>query len=155
MVPGTGIVLHNRGALYSLDSSHANVVAPGKRPYHTLSPAMVFRPDSAIYMVLGTPGGDGQPQTLLQVLNNHLLFGMTPQQSVDAPRWRWLGGKRLSVEPGIADNSRATLKQRGHEVRVRPPGAEFGGAQMIVVERETGVRRTGADPRREAYGIAW
>lgn len=155
MVPGTGIVLHNRGSLFSLDPAHPNILAPGKRPYHTLSPAMVLRADGALHAVLGTPGGDGQPQTIVQVLNNVLLFGMTPQQAVEAPRWRASGRNRLSVEPGIADSVRASLTAAGHDVRMSEPGAEFGGAQMILVHPVTRMRMTGADPRREAFGIAW
>ena len=155
MVPGTGIVLHNRGSLYSLDPSHPNIVAPGKRPYHTLSPTLALRPDGSLHAVVGTPGGDGQPQTIVQVLNNMLLFGMTPQQAVEAPRWRASGTNRLSVEPGIVDSVRLALAGAGHEVRVSEPGAEFGGAQVILVHPVTKMRMTGADPRREAFGIAW
>lgn len=154
MVPGTGIILHNRGSLYTLDASHPNVIAPGKRPFHTLSPAMVLRADKSLAMVLGTPGGDGQPQTITQVLNNVVTFGMTPQQAVEAPRWRVFGSGRLSVEPGIAEPVRGALERRGHAVTVQPPGAEFGGAQMILVQ-PSGAKLVGSDPRREAFGIAW
>ena len=154
MVPGTGITLHNRGSLYSLDSTHANVVAPGKRPYHTLCPAMVLRPDRSLMMVVGTPGGDGQPQTLVQVITNVMQFGMTPQQAVEAPRWRWYGRDRLGVEPGVAPEVRDSLTARGHQVVVQEPSEEFGGAQMILVT-PSGGRVAGADPRREAYAIAW
>jgi gamma-glutamyltranspeptidase/glutathione hydrolase len=101
MVPGTGITLHNRGSLFELDSGHPNVIAPGKRPFHTLSPAMALNPDGSLAMAFGTPGGDGQPQTLVQILNNVLRFGMTPQQAVEASRWRVFAGGRLGVEPGI------------------------------------------------------
>jgi gamma-glutamyltranspeptidase/glutathione hydrolase len=154
MVPGTGITLHNRGALFELDASHPNVIAPGKRPFHTLSPAMALNSDRSLYMAFGTPGGDGQPQTLIQVLNNVLHHGLTPQQAVEAPRWRVFAGTRLGVEPGIDANTRSVLERRGHSVRVQDPSAEFGGAQMIVVH-SSGARMIGADPRREAYGIAW
>jgi gamma-glutamyltranspeptidase/glutathione hydrolase len=153
MVPGTGIILHNRGNLFSLDAAHPNVVAPGKRPYHTLSPAMVLNADRSLAMVLGTPGGDGQTQTITQVLNNMLLFGMTPQQAVEAPRWRSYG-RRVGVEPGIGAASRDSLTGRGHNVTLQEPSAEFGGAQVIWV-LPTGARMVGSDFRREAYGIAW
>src|SRR5688572_12637511 len=154
MVPGTGITLHNRGALFELDSTHANVIAPGKRPFHTLCPAMVLRPDRSLMMVVGTPGGDGQPQTLVQVITNVMQFGMTPQQAVEAPRWRWYGRDRLGVEPGVAPEVRDSLTARGHQVVVQEPSEEFGGAQMILVT-PSGGRVAGADPRREAYAIAW
>jgi gamma-glutamyltranspeptidase/glutathione hydrolase len=154
MVPGTGIVLHNRGALFTLDASHPNVVAPGKRPFHTLSPAMALNADRSLAIVFGTPGGDGQPQTLIQILNNVLRFGMTPQQAVEAARWRVFGRNRLGVEPGIEEGARSALTRRGHRVTVQEPSADFGGAQMIVIHA-SGARLSGADPRREAYAIAW
>lgn len=154
MVPGTGITLHNRGALFELDPAHPNVIAPGKRPFHTLSPAMALNSDSSVAIAFGTPGGDGQPQTLVQILNNVLRFGMTPQQAVEAARWRVFAGARLGVEPGIDSVTRAALERRGHVVRVQEPSAEFGGAQMIVIH-SSGALMTGADPRREAYAIVW
>jgi gamma-glutamyltranspeptidase/glutathione hydrolase len=154
MVPGTGVTLHNRGSLYVLDTTHAQVIAPGKRPFHTLCPAMVLRPDGSLMMVVGTPGGDGQPQTLVQVITNILQFGLTPQQAVEAPRFRWYGRERLGVEPGIAADVREALGRRGHQVQVQEPSEEFGGAQVIMVT-PSGGRIAGADPRREAYAIAW
>jgi gamma-glutamyltranspeptidase len=155
MLPGTGIILHNRGAQFSLDPGHANVVAPRKRPYHTLAPAMVLNGDGSLFMVLGTPGSDGQTQTQLQVFNNLVLFGMTPQRAVEAPRWRsWADGS-LQMEDGVPADVRARLAGLGHAVRVLPGlSSDLGGAQVIVVW-PSGVRAVGADPRREAYGIAW
>jgi gamma-glutamyltranspeptidase/glutathione hydrolase len=155
MVPGTGITLHNRGSLYELDPAHPNIIAPGKRPFHTLSPAMVLNADGSVFMTLGSPGGDGQPQTIVQMLNNVTLFGMTPQEAVDAPRWRAYRTGRISVEPGVADSVLAALRARGHDVAVRPPGAEFGGAQMIMVHPTSRARIAGSDFRREAYSVAW
>lgn len=154
MVPGTGIVLHNRGALFELDAAHPNVIAPGKRPFHTLTPAMALNADRSLAMVFGTPGGDGQPQTLIQIVHNVLRFGLTPQQAVEAPRWRVYGVGRLGVEPGVEERVRGELTRRGHTVAVQEPSAEFGGAQMIVIH-SSGARLTGADPRREAYAVAW
>lgn len=154
MVPGTGITLHNRGALFGLDASHPNVIAPGKRPFHTLSPAMALNADGSVAIAFGTPGGDGQPQTLVQILNNVLRYNMTPQQAVEAARWRVFSGTRLGVEPGIDSATRAALERRGHVVRRQEPSAEFGGAQMIVIH-SSGALMTGADPRREAYAIVW
>jgi gamma-glutamyltranspeptidase len=155
MVPGTGIVLHNRGALFSLDPGHVNVIAPGKRTYHTLAPGMVVRRDGSLMMTFGSPGSDGQTQTMLQVLNNIYLFGMTPQQAVDAPRYRSYDDGSLLLDAGIAADVRAALGARGHNVRVQStPSAELGGAQVIVV-LPSGVKWIGADHRREAYGIAY
>jgi gamma-glutamyltranspeptidase len=155
MVPGTGIVLHNRGGLFSLDPAHINVIAPGKRTYHTLAPAMALRGDGSLFMVFGTPGGDGQMQTLMQVFNNVVLFGMTPQRAVEAPRWRLHANGTLQIEDGVAAPVRAALEQFGHAVRTQEGvSADLGGAQIILVT-PSGARLVGADPRREAYGIAW
>jgi gamma-glutamyltranspeptidase / glutathione hydrolase len=154
MVPGTGIVLHNRGALFSLDPNHLNVIAPGKRTYHTLAPGMVLRGDNSLMMAFGSPGSDGQTQTMLQVLNNIYLFGMTPQQAVDAPRYRSYPDGTLLLDAGIDAAAREDLARRGHRVRVQgTPSAELGGAQVILIS-PAGVKWIGADHRREAYGIA-
>ena len=155
MVPGTGITLHNRGALFSLDATHPNIVAPRKRPFHTLSPAMVLNADNTVFMALGSPGGDGQPQTITQMLNNVTLFGMTPQHAVEAPRFRTYQNGRVSIEPGVADSALAALRERGYTINIRPPGSEFGGAQMIMIHPTSKARITGADARREAYAVAW
>jgi gamma-glutamyltranspeptidase/glutathione hydrolase len=155
MVPGTGIILHNRGGLFSLDENHVNVLAPAKRTYHTLAPAMALREDGSLYMVFGTPGSDGQTQTLLQVFNNIALFGMTPQRAVEAPRWRSWDDGRLQIDIGVPQASRTGLTDLGHQLQLQTtPSADLGGAQVIVIT-PAGVRAVGADPRREAYGIAW
>jgi gamma-glutamyltranspeptidase / glutathione hydrolase len=155
MIPGTGIVLHNRGALFTLEQGSVHVIAPRKRPYHTLAPAMVLNGDGSLRMVLGTPGSDGQTQSLLQVFNNMVLFGMTPQRAVEAPRWRWWPDGRLQVEEGVAVSVRDGLAAAGRDVRLQfGMSAELGGVQVIMIS-PTGVKSVGADPRREAYGIAW
>jgi gamma-glutamyltranspeptidase / glutathione hydrolase len=155
MVPGTGIVLHNRGASFSLDDAHVNVLAPRKRPYHTLAPVMVLRRDNSLFMVLGSPGADGQTQTQLQVFNNIVVFGMTPQRAVEAARWRSYPDGRLLLEEALPADTRAELSGMGHPVSVRTGlTADLGGAQVILIT-PAGVRAVGADPRREAYGIAW
>jgi gamma-glutamyltranspeptidase/glutathione hydrolase len=154
-VPGTGIVRHNRGGLFSLYDRNINVIAPGKRTYHTLAPALAVRDDGSLYMVFGTPGSDGQTQTLLQVFNNIALFGMTPQRAVEAPRWRSWPDGRLQIESGVSAQVRAALTALGHRIDVEEsPSADLGGAQVIVIT-SAGVKAVGADPRREAYGIAW
>jgi gamma-glutamyltranspeptidase/glutathione hydrolase len=155
MEPSTGVVLQNRGALFTLDEAHPNVVAPGKRPFHTLTPLMALRGD-ALAFTLGTPGGDGQTQSLLQIVHNLLLFDMTPQAAVEAPRYRSYGGLELAVEDRIAPSTRAALEDRGHELRVvRGWSAVFGGVQMIRVDPANGTLFAAADPRREAYAIAY
>jgi gamma-glutamyltranspeptidase/glutathione hydrolase len=153
--PETGIVLHNRGALYVLDESHPQIVAPGKRPFHTLTPHMAFEGDR-VALTFGTPGGDGQTQTLLQILNNLLLFGMSPQAAIEAPRYRSEDGTLVQLEDRIPVETRAALEAMGYRVRVVSDWtATFGGAQMIFIHPASGARIVASDPRREAYGIAY
>ena len=152
----TGILLHNRGALFTLETGHPNQVAPDKRPYHTLSPTMALYPSGEFAFTLGTPGGDSQTQTILQITHNMLVFGMTPQQAIEAPRFRSLSGLRLAIEDRVSEEALLDLRQRGHLLNlVEGWTATFGGAHMIHHDSETGVLTAAADPRREAYAIAY
>ena len=152
----TGILLHNRGALFTLETNHPNQVAPGKRPYHTLSPMMALYPNGQFAFTLGTPGGDSQTQTIIQITQNLLMFDMTPQQALEAPRFRSQTGNRLAIENRITEAVLAELRSRGHELNVIEGWtATFGGAQMIHRDPATGVLTAAADPRREAYAIAY
>ena len=153
--PETGIVLHNRGALFNLEPGHPNIIAPGKRPYHTLTPMMALRGDGSFAFTLGTPGGDSQPQSLLQIVNNFALFGMTPQAAIEAPRFRSYGGLRIAFEDRVAGSVLRELSALGHEVEVvHGWTATFGGAHMILRDRD-GTLTAASDPRREAYAIAY
>ncbi len=155
VVPGAGIVLHNRGSLFRFDESHPNVFAPGRRPYHTLAPVMALR-EGKPWLAFGTPGGDGQTHTHVQVLNNVLLFGMTPQEAIDAPRIRRLPDGSLAIEDRVAQDVRDALAARGYVVYARTGWtAEFGGAQAILIDGETGMKRAGADRRREGWALAY
>lgn len=153
--PETGIVLHNRGAGFELDPRHPSVMAPGKRPFHTLSPMMVTDA-GGLRMTIGTPGGHGQPQFLTQVFHNIFTFGMTPQRAVEAPRFIHNGGVRSQIEDRVASEVFDALRERGHRVdAVADWTATFGGVQVILIDPVSGARRTGADPRREAYALAY
>ncbi len=154
--PDTGVVFHNRGSGHSLVEGHPNRVAPAKRPYHTLTPMMALDDDGAFALTMGTPGGDSQTQTLLQIVHNLLLFGMTPQEAIEAPRFRSSGGRSLAIEDRIAPEVLAGLEAVGHELEVIEGWtATFGGAQMIYVEPGSGTLSAAADPRREAYALAY
>jgi gamma-glutamyltranspeptidase/glutathione hydrolase len=151
--PTTGVVLQNRGALFTLDEGHPNQVAPGKRPFHTLTPMMALQ-NGDLAFTIGTPGGDAQTQSLLQIAHNLLVYGMTPQEAVEAPRFRSYGGLSVAIEDRVPADVRAALAERGHELRIVPGWtATFGGAQMIRVE-PSGSLTAAADPRREAYAVA-
>ena len=152
----TGILLHNRGSLHSLQAGHPNQVAPGKRPYHTLSPMMALYPDGGFAFTMGTPGGDSQTQSLLQIVHNMLLFDMTPQQAIEAPRFRSSSGLSVAIENRVSPDVLSELESLGHRLQVIEGWtATFGGAQMIFFDPATGVLTAASDPRREAYGLAY
>jgi gamma-glutamyltranspeptidase/glutathione hydrolase len=154
--PETGILLHNRGSLYTLEEGHPNQVAPGKRPFHTLSPLMALHEDGSFAFTLGTPGGDSQPQSLTQIVNNMLIFGMTPQQAIEAPRFRSMGGVRVALENRVPRATAEGLIGLGHDLNLIDGWtATFGGAQMIFWDATNGVLTAAADPRREAYALAY
>lgn len=155
VVPGTGVVLHNRGSLFSLDPDHPNRLAPRKRPFHTLCPALALR-EGKPWLAWGTPGGLGQTHTLIQVLNNILLFGMSPQEAIDAPRLRWYASGTLAIEDRVPVAVREALEARGYTVRPRHGWtAELGGAQAILIDPASGTKRAGADRRREGWALAY
>ena len=155
VVPDTGIVLQNRGSLFQFDESHPNVFAPGRRPYHTLAPVMALR-DGKPWLAFGTPGGDGQTQTHVQVLNNILLFGMTPQEAIDAPRLRRMPDGTLAIEDRVPQDVLDALRARGYNVEPHSGWTgTFGGAQAILFDQTTGAMRSGADRRREGYTLAY
>jgi gamma-glutamyltranspeptidase/glutathione hydrolase len=153
--PETGIVLHNRGSLYVLDESHPQVIAPGKRPFHTLTPHMAFR-GADLAFTFGSPGGDGQPQTLMHLFHDVVLFGLTPQQAVEVARYRADDGLRVQVEDRITPDVRTALAAMGYRLNVVSGWtATFGGAQMIYIDPDSRALIVASDPRREAYGIAF
>ena len=93
---------------------------------------------------------------LLQITHNLLLFGMTPQEAIEAPRFRSMAGLRVSIEDRVSNAALMGLTSRGHQMNVIEGWtATFGGAQMIVYDREHGVLTAAADPRREAYALAY
>jgi len=140
----TGIALQNRGASFSLDPDHANRLAPGKRPFHTLVPALARRDDE--WLAFGVMGGYMQPQGHLQVLANLLDYDMPLQAALDAPRWRYCADGTLALEERMPAGVASKLARRGHDVRVEPP-ALFGGAQVV---RDDGGTLSGAtEPRKD------
>jgi gamma-glutamyltranspeptidase / glutathione hydrolase len=151
VVPGTGFDLQNRGSGFTLEPDRPNTVAPGKEPFHTIIPAFVtrIREDGGDepWMSFGVMGGAMQPQGHVQVLLNLLLFGMDPQEAVEAPRFRHYAGLRLGLEAGIGSEVRAALQARGHDTFTAGPGA-VGGAQLIL-RLEGGGWGAGSDPRKD------
>ena len=157
---GTGVLLQNRGSSFSLDPSHPNALEPGKRPFHTLNPAMALC-DGRPELVYGTMGGEGQPQTQAALVTRILDFGMDVQAAIDEPRW--LYGRTwgeptssLSIESRAGEDVIAELRRRGHELTVIGPWNErVGHAQAIRIDRATGMLYGGADPRSDGLAMGF
>ncbi|KAJ5219747.1 hypothetical protein N7468_008951 [Penicillium chermesinum] len=161
-----GFVLQSRGAMFSLEASHPNALEPGKRPYHTIIPALATNPDGSLYASFGVMGGFMQPQGHVQVLLNMLEFGMSPQEALDAPRVCISGGipeadgkvdLTVNVEEGIGAEAREGLERRGHRVRVRKGWERdiFGRGQIIRSAAHEGrcVFSAGSDFRGDGLAI--
>lgn len=151
VVPQTGIMLHNRGSLFALDSRHPNCVQPRKRPFHTLIPAMVGYQGRPFFS-FGVMGGDMQPQGHVQVLANLIDFGMDVQQAGEAPRFRHFS-QGLALETAISSKARFELIQKGHAIL---SGVDmFGGYQGVLIEPDSGVLMGGSDVRKDGLAIGW
>jgi gamma-glutamyltranspeptidase/glutathione hydrolase len=141
----TGIALQNRGASFSLDPDHPNVLEPGKRPFHTLVPALAnFGPDD--WAAFGVMGGYMQPQGHVQVLSNVVDYDMSLQAALDAPRWRYRESGALALEDRLAGQVGAPLDRLGHDVSVLHAGM-FGGAQ--IVRNDDGTLSGATEPRKD------
>jgi gamma-glutamyltranspeptidase/glutathione hydrolase len=147
----TGIVLHNRANLFSLTPGHPNQIAPGKRPFHTLIPAMVLK-DGAPWLSFGVMGGDMQAQGHAQVLANLIDFGMNIQEAGEAPRFRH-SATGLALESAFSADARAGLTSRGHKV-IDGKGV-WGGFQGILIDPKTRVLMAGSDPRKDGMAAGW
>ncbi|OPH54917.1 gamma-glutamyltransferase [Paenibacillus ferrarius] len=159
-VPGdTGIIMQNRGSFFSLDAACANALEPGKRSFHTLMPAMVSK-DGKPYMLYGTQGGEGQPQTQLSILTGVLDYGLSIQEAIALPRWvygRTWGedGDALKLEHRLDGDVYTRLKKWGHRVEpVNPWDGIMGQAQGIVID-DKGFMSGAADPRGDGLAIGW
>ncbi|MCC7010341.1 MAG: gamma-glutamyltransferase [Acidobacteria bacterium] len=154
----TGIMLHNRGTGFTLEANHPNLYAPGKRPFHTLVPAMVFK-DGKLFMSYGVMGGDIQTQGHVQVLLNLVERGLNLQQAIDAPRVRYISGKGVMMEPELGDAVIQGLVARGHQRVLPPEGVEhrtfMGGGQAIVIDPQTGALSGASDIRKDGLAIGY
>jgi len=130
VAPGTGFVLQNRGAGFTLEEGHPNQIGPGKHPFHTLIPGFVTQNGEPL-LAFGVMGGSMQPQGHVQLLLNLLLFEMDPQDAVDAPRFRSYNGTRLALESPIPEDVRRALESMGHRL-MDESGVAFGGAQLVM-----------------------
>ncbi len=153
VVPGTGISLQNRGAGFSTQPGHPNVVGPAKRPFHTIIPGFATAADGSPLMAFGVMAGHMQPQGHVQVIARTALWGQNPQAALDAPRWRVESGLELALEEGVPDEVRSELARRGHTLLADAAVGGFGGGQAVV---RTGQGYLAAsDPRKEGSAVGF
>ena len=131
VVPGTGISLQNRGSGFSVKTDHANVVAPRKRPFHTIIPGFITRNGQPL-MSFGVMGGSMQAQGHTQMMTRLVDYDQNPQAAADAPRWRIDSGVKVGIEYGVAPDVVDALRTRGHELNQADRwSTDFGRAQLI------------------------
>jgi gamma-glutamyltranspeptidase/glutathione hydrolase len=151
--PETGIILHNRGHLFSLDQAHPNCIGPHKRCVHTLMPGMIFK-DGRAYAAVGLKGGHVQPQVQVQIISNLIDHGMTPQAAIAAARFNHLEGVKVGLEPEFSSDVKQEVSRRGHQVVSSNPES-FGGAHMILIHPDSGAFVGGSDPRKGGCALGF
>lgn len=155
----TGIILQNRGSFFSLDESHVNVLKPNKRTFHTLNPAMLTK-EGKPYLIYGSMGGEGQPQTQATIVTRIVDFGMTPQQAITAPRWlygRTWGGTSndLKLEGRINQEIVKELKKRGHPIKMVEDYTDTMGHAGAILIRDNNVYEGGSDVRGDGLASGY
>ena len=156
----TGIVLQNRGSFFSLDENHVNCLLPKKRTYHTLNPAMIFKGGEP-YLVYGTMGGEGQPQTQAALVTRILDYHMPIQAAIEAPRWlygRTWGAESNSVkiEGRVPNETTESLRKRGHQVEIVEDFTDvMGHAGVIKIDPDSKIKFGGADPRGDGAALGF
>ncbi len=160
---GLGFMFQDRGELYALEPGHANVYAPGKRPFQTIIPSFIMK-DGKPYMSFGLMGGDMQPQGHVQIVVNMVDFGLNVQEAGDAARFRHEGSEdwsrkdsagvgELQLETGIGADVRAELMRRGH--KIVPGDGSYGGYQAILRDPETGVYWGASEMRKDGAAMGY
>jgi gamma-glutamyltranspeptidase/glutathione hydrolase len=161
VIPQTGIILNNRLTGFSLDPTSPNIIAPGKRPAHTLNAFTAVRADGSLYLVGGTPGANIQVQTNLQLITNIIDLKMNVQEAIEAPRWQHLNAPGQSSEqengPGVLEIEDRVpgdvfdeLRAKGHEVRPLAAWGHGSSVQLMqVLPNKT--YAFGSDPRCEGH----
>lgn len=154
-----GFALQNRGFSFSLDPEDANALAPGKRPFHTLVPAMLAE-DGEFRASFGVMGGDIQPQGHMQVVANLVDSGLNPQAAIDTPRFRFVEDHEVTLETSrLPDETIDDLRERGHDVITEeeyfvPDANHYGGGQLIL-RKDDGTLIGGSEPRRDGQAIGF
>jgi len=148
-----GFLLQNRGFGFTLHKGHLNEYAPNKRPFHTLSPAMMLK-GSDLHMSFGLRGGPIQPQVQLQILLSHLKYGLSIQEAIDLPRCNFLSGNDVQFEPGIPQETLEALEAKEHNI-LPHTGGIFGSANAIQIDKESGTLLGASDPRSDGIALGY
>lgn len=154
VVPETGIALQNRGYDFSLDPNHANCLKGGKRTYHTIIPGFLTKDDEAVGP-FGVMGAYMQPQGHIQVIMNIIDFALNPQMALDAPRFQWIEGKSVAIEPGFPTHIARGLAAMGHDIKVSFDTSSFGRGQIILRDPRTGCLMGATESRCDGGVAAW
>ena len=147
----SGVLFHNRGHGFVLDEKHPNALKGGKRPFHTIIPAMALK-DGKPWLAFGVMGGDYQPVGQTHVLTNIVDYGMDPQEAVDAPR-AFLFNDTLACEESVSVETRAALAAMGHNVSVAPE--PLGGSQVVMRDVLSETWSAGSDPRKDGCALGY
>lgn len=155
----TGVLLQNRGSYFSLDADHPNALAPGKRPFHTLAPAMALK-QGRPFLLYGTQGGEGQPQTQTAIATGVIDYHLSVREALDEPRWvfgRTWGSPSadLQLESRVPADIRERLQAQGYPVKVVGPWDPLMGQAQAILIDERGVRQGASDPRGDGLALGW
>ena len=148
VIPNTGISMQNRGFTFSLDETHANVLAPNKRTYHTIIPGFLMK-DQKPLGPFGIMGGYTQPQAHLQFVMHLIDHQLNPQAALDAPRWQWMKDKVIHVESTFPSELVEALRKRGHDVVVIESSISFGRGEAIIWDEENQTYIGGTETRTD------
>jgi gamma-glutamyltranspeptidase/glutathione hydrolase len=159
VLPASGINWQNRGCSFSLDPAARNPLMPGRKPFHTLNPALARLADGRT-LIYGNMGGDGQPQSQSAVFSRIVHFGMNPQAAIDAPRWllgRTWGQTTdtLKLESRFPQPTCDALRALGHQIEILQPYDETMGHAGAIVLQPNGLYEGGADPRSDGAVASW
>ena len=156
----TGVLLQNRGSFFSLNPNHINCLQPKKRTFHTLNPAMLFKNNNP-YLVYGTMGGEGQPQTQAALVTRIIDYGFNVQKAIEAPRWLYgrtwgAGSNSLKIERRVDSSVTTKLEGLGHNLEIVDDFNDvMGHAGAIYIDPETNVKWGGADPRGDGAALGF
>jgi gamma-glutamyltranspeptidase/glutathione hydrolase len=159
VLPRTGITWQNRGSSFRLAENGWNALKPGRKPFHTLNPALA-RFDDGRVMAYGTMGGEGQPQTQAAIFTRHARYGVDLQEAISRPRWllgRTWGEQStsLKIEDGFDENVYARLIEAGHQIERVGPLTSMMGHAGAIVRHADGTLEGATDPRSDGMVAAW